>query len=180
MSGKFENISMMGRMAYVIMCVEKYLLNKYPNRNWKLLSEILWKSTSTNWAFWTDMYSAYIPEVVLDYGEYSKKEFGNCYDEKTFQNLQMLYEGITSGSEDDADDELNFLLNKPFEMAMVYEGTEIGDGEESFIIIEETERVLESNGIILPDVNAVSFSNSSERNGWGNYFDGSFLSVILK
>lgn len=85
-----------------------------------------------------------------------------------------------SGSEDDADDELNYLLNKPFEMAMVYEGTEIGDGEESFIIIKETERVLESNGIILPDVNAVSFSNSSERNGWGNYFDGSFLSVILK
>lgn len=42
MSGKLENISMMGRMAYVIMCVEKYLLNKYPNRNWKLLSEILW------------------------------------------------------------------------------------------------------------------------------------------
>lgn len=138
-------------MAYVIMCVEKYLLNKYPNRNWKLLSEILWKSTSTNWAFWTDMYSAYIPEVVLDYGEYSKKEFGNCYDEKTFQNLHMLYEG-----------------------------TEIGDGEESFIIINETERVLESNGIILPDVNAVSFSSSSERNGWGNYFDGRFLSVILK
>lgn len=99
---------------------------------------------------------------------------------KTFQNLHMLYEGITSGSEDDADDELNYLLNKPFEMAMVYEGTEIGDGEESFIIIEETERVLESNGIILPDVNAVSFSNSSERNGWGNYFDGRFLSVILK
>ena len=118
--------------------------------------------------------------MVLDYGEYSKKEFGNCYDEKTFQNLQMLYEGITSGSEDDADDELNYLLNKPFEMAMVYEGTEIGDGEESFIIIKETERVLESNGIILPDVNAVSFSNSSERNGWGNYFDGSILSVILK
>lgn len=33
MSGEFENVSMMGRMAYVIMCVEKYLLNKYPNRN---------------------------------------------------------------------------------------------------------------------------------------------------
>lgn len=55
---------MMGRMAYVIMCVEKYLLNKYPNRNWKLFSEILWKSTSTDWAFWTDMYSAYIPDVL--------------------------------------------------------------------------------------------------------------------
>lgn len=47
--------------------------------------------------------------VVLDYGEYAKTEFGNCYDEETFQKLHMLYEGITSGSEDDADDELNYL-----------------------------------------------------------------------
>lgn len=47
--------------------------------------------------------------VVLDYGEYAKTEFGDCYDEKTFQKLHMLYEGITSGSEDDADDELNYL-----------------------------------------------------------------------
>ena len=71
------------------------------------------------------------------------------------------------------------MLNKPFEMAMVYEGTVIGDGQESFGIIEKAEKVLALNGIALPDYTKVLFSSASELNGWGNDFDGEYLSVIL-
>ena len=44
-----------------------------------------------------------------------------------------------SGIEDDDSDELNYMINKPFEMAMVYEGTGIGDGIESVEIIQKAE-----------------------------------------
>ena len=37
MDTRFNTISMNGRMAYVIMCVEKYLKSIYPNKDWTLL-----------------------------------------------------------------------------------------------------------------------------------------------
>ena len=64
-------------------------------------------------------------------------------------------------------------------MAMVYEGTTIGDGQESLSIIEHAEAILLSQDIELPDYTKVLFSKTSERNGWGNDFDGSYLSIIL-
>ena len=33
MNNKLSAVSMNGRMAYVIMCVEAYLINKYPDRD---------------------------------------------------------------------------------------------------------------------------------------------------
>ena len=47
-----------------------------------------------------------------------------------FAKVKNLYFGITEGIEDDPNDEVNYMLNKPFEMAMVYEGTVIDDGKE--------------------------------------------------
>lgn len=179
MNNKFENISMMGRMAYVVMCVEKYLTEKYPKRDWNPISKVMWKATSMDWATWSDIYSAFIPEVLLEYDEYLEDEFRGIMDEKTYRTLLVLYEEITDGSEDNPEDEVNYLLNKPFEMAMVYEGTKIGNGEESYEIIDETEHILKINNIQLPDEEKVAFSKASERNGWGNYFNGEFLSIIL-
>ena len=170
---------MIGRMAYVVMCVERYLTEKYPKRDWEPISKIMWESTSKDWATWSSLYSVYIPDVLLEYDEYSEDEFGGTFDEITYYRLLDLYEGITDGSEDNPEDEVNYLLNKPFEMAMVYEGTKIGDGEESYNIIDETEHILKDNNIQLPDEELVAFSKASERNGWGNYFNGEFLSIIL-
>lgn len=64
-------------------------------------------------------------------------------------------------------------------MAMVYEGSVIGDGKESIRIIEESESILKKNGISPPDYSKVLFSSSKELNGWGNVFDGRYLSIIL-
>ena len=47
-------------------------------------------------------------------------------------------------------------------MAMVYEGTTIGDGQESLSIIEHAEAILLSQDIELPDYTKVLFSKSSE------------------
>ncbi|MCF0114933.1 MAG: hypothetical protein HUJ56_06225, partial [Erysipelotrichaceae bacterium] len=83
------------------------------------------------------------------------------------------------GCEDDPSDVLDFLLTKPHEMAMVYEGTSIGDGHESIEIIEEVEELLKINHLPLPDEQKVAFSSFSELHGWGENFNGRSLSVIL-
>lgn len=170
---------MNGRMAYVIMCVEAYLVGKYPDKDWSIISRKMWRATSMNWADWSDMFSSVIPDVLLQYPEYSPKNFDDTLSKQEYSTLNELYAGVTSGIEDDPSDELNYVLNKPFEMAMVYEGTVIGYGQESFKIIEKTERVLVNNGIDLPDYTKVLFSSAEELNGWGNDFNGEFLSTIL-
>ena len=179
MKNKLEDVSMNGRMAYVIMCVEAYLKSVYPQKDWTLIAKAMWKATNTNWGDWPDLYCVYIPDVFLHYNSFDEDELGSSISEDEYNMLRKLYSGITEGREDDPSDELNYVLNKPFEMAMVYEGTVIGDGKESFEIVDEIEVVLSNHNIPLPDWSRVVFSNASELNGWGNDFDGTFLSIIL-
>lgn len=176
---RFSNISMNGRMAYVIMCVESYLKNTYPEKDWSLLSEAMWKATNMNWGDWSDLYCGFIPEVIFQYSSYDSKELSSSYSEEVYNRLLSLYLGLTEGREDDDSDELNYLINKPFEMAMVYEGTGIGDGIESVEIIQKAERILINHKIELPGIDKICFSSINDCNGWGNDFDGTYLSIIL-
>ena len=179
MTNQLYNVSMNGRMAYVIMCVEAYLVNKYHEKDWTIISKLMWKATSMNWADWSDLYSTIIPDVFLQYEQYSAADMGKALSNQEFNTVKELYDGITDGCEDDPGDELNIILNKPFDMAMVYEGTVIGDGKESVKIIRKTEQILKNNGIALPDYSKVLFSSIEERNGWGNDFYGEYLSIVL-
>ena len=176
---KLSSASMRGRMAYTIMCVEAFLVTQYPDRDWTIIAERMWEATDHDWGYWPIMFSNYIPDVVLAYPQYSQSDFGKDIDEETFTALKQLFSGITQGIEDDPNDPLNYLICKPFEMGMVYEGTEIGDGSESFEIIDETERMLIKYSVNLPDYRKVLFSSFEEFYGWGDLFDGRFLSIIL-
>ncbi len=175
---KLSETSMKGRMAYTIMCVEAFLTTKYPERDWTIISREMWKSTNEYWDDFYDAFCELLPEIFLAYNSYNK-DLAKSISEEEFSIVKKLYDGITKGIEDDSEDEVNYMLNKPYEMAMVYEGTTIGDGQESFDIIEATERVLIKNNINLPDYTKVLFSSASEKNGWGNEFDGTHLSIIL-
>lgn len=179
MDNKFNTVSMNGRMAYVIMCVEAFLKVRYPERDWSLVSEVMWEATSTNWGDWPEKYSSILPDVLLQYDRYDSEELGESLSKAEYITLRALYAGITNGIEDDPTDEVNYMLNKPYEMAMVYEGTVIGNGEESLAIISNAEHVLKKYNIPVPNYEKVKFSSSQELNGWGNDFDGRPLSIIL-
>lgn len=179
MDKRFEKVSMNGRMAYVIMCVESYLVGKYPDRDWTPVSKRMWKATCENWGDWVEEYSTIIPDVILQYDKYDKEALEEYLTRKEYNALKVLYSGITDGNEENPSDEVNYMLNRPFEMAMVYEGTSIGDGKESLEIISAVETVLSRNEITPPDDAKVQFSSIEERNGWGNDFDGEYLSIVL-
>ena len=165
-------------MAYVIMCIEAWLQAAYPDRDWTIVSEAMWKATEMNWGNWTEIYAGYIPHVLFSYEEYGSDP-AESFSEDVYIALKKLYAGITSGNEEDPGDTLDYMLTKPHEMAMVYEGTGIGDGHESIEIIEDVERVLDNRGIPLPDCKRLYFSDYGQIHGWGNSFDGRSLSVIL-
>ena len=57
-----------------------------------------------------------------------------AWTKKHFFLIKALYSGITCGSEGDPADTVNALFNLPHEMAMIYEGTAIGNGQESLSV----------------------------------------------
>ena len=179
LTSEFDEISMSGRMAYVIMCVEAFLEEMYPEKDWTIVAEAMWKATEMNRGDWPEIYAGYIPSVFFSYEEYGS-DLVDSYPRETYDILRDLFDGITSGIEDDSEDLLNYMLDKPHEMAMVYEGTGIGDGKESIEIIRAAEKVLTDHDIPLPDYHKVVFSAYGERRGWGDSFNGRFLSVILR
>ena len=176
---KLGAISMRGRMAFTIMCVEAFLVKLYPDRDWTIIAEKMWQSTTTWWIEWTSMYCCFIPDVFLQYQEYDSKGIGKYLTEKEFFQLKELYNGITDGIEDDPNDPINYMLSKPFEIATIYENSGIDDGSGSYELIAEAENILTKYGIELPDYRQVVFSSFDQLEGWGDLFDGRFLSIIL-
>lgn len=175
---KLADVSMNGRMAYTIMCVEAYLVSKYPDRDWTIVSREMWKATNEYWDIFYDAFCELLPEIFLTYDSYNE-DLAKSISEEEFKIIKQLYAGITTGSEDESNDEFAQMIRKPFDFCMAYEGTGIGDGSEGYAIIKEAEKILTENGIPLPDYHKVEFSSYTELNGWGNDFDGRPLSVIL-
>lgn len=65
MENKLKDVSMVGRFAYVNMCVEKYLVTKYSDRDWSIIAQKLWAGTNEYWDDFTDSYAGLIPDVLL-------------------------------------------------------------------------------------------------------------------
>ena len=72
----FNNISMNGRLAYQLMCVERYLLTKYPKNDFTKLMQLLWQVT--NGMYW-DSFSDYVidlePSNLFEFDTYEEQEW---------------------------------------------------------------------------------------------------------
>ncbi len=176
---KLSAISMNGRMAYGIKCVEKFLLTVYPDKNWAILSEKMWPVTNMPWDEWSEAFMEVIPQYLFEFDNYSDSGF-EFISEDEYDSFVKLYSGVSDGSKEDDTDPVNFLLHSLFRIEEVYAYTTIpGKGEECLDIIEEIVAILKGASIEVPDVNDFAFSSFDEKDGWGEFFDGKRLSLIL-
>lgn len=167
----FVNISMNGRMAYLILCVEKYLLSKYPDTDWSILAKWMWKSTSDYWDEWGNKFIEIIPEYLFEFDSYETSDF------EAISKDEYLY---FSNLFRDKQDIINELLQKLYDMQEVYIYTSIpGNGNEAIQIVLDMCNLLENENVPLPELSIVSFSSFKEKDGWGENFDGEKLSLIL-
>ena len=44
----FDNISIRGRVAYIILCFEKYVTKMYPGTDWARVDDMMWKICDDN------------------------------------------------------------------------------------------------------------------------------------
>ena len=72
---KIEEISLRGRIAYAIMCIEAYLKNEYPNKNWMILSQKMWEATNSSFEEWFFSFKEFIPEFVFEFQNYEASDF---------------------------------------------------------------------------------------------------------
>ncbi len=167
----FDNISMNGRMAYAILCVETFLLAKYPNDDWTSLLKLMWKVTSSLWDEWDTKYIEIIPEYLFEKSNYEDSDFEELSKEE-YDHFSTLLCGKT--------DAINTLLLKIQDLYDVYCYSSIpGNGTEASQIVVDMVEILKENNITPPDISLVQFSHFSEKNGWGNSFDGEELSLVL-
>lgn len=165
---KLRSISVSGRIAFIIMCIEKYLVAQYPEKDWTPLAEEMWKFNDSYWDYWLYSFTDLFPECINEdnFEEYTRK-----YSYDTFKNL---YKDLKNN-------DLNEMLDLLNDFMGIYLYTRVGYSTESMFpeVIEEIVGYLTKNNIPVPDVEKVSFSDFRQNHGFGEKFDGRYLSIIL-
>lgn len=191
---RFENISMTGRLCYIFMCIERYLLARYPDKDWTVVAQKMWQWTKQCWADGWWEYGDVVPGYIMKFRNFEELTFP-CTDitPEQFETLTALYRSIPNGI-----GELNDVLNIPHNLGYICDAEDyksiIGE-EQTLKAIVNIEGILKIRGIELPDVSLVSeYIKHDPRDAarqeklritdrdevWGQGIDADYLSVILK
>jgi len=161
-----KNVSVVGRVAYAVMCIENYLISEYPGKDWTILSEEMWKLTSMYFDDWGYRFIELLPQALFEKPDFASSYFEDI-SETDYDKFRKLYQNCH--------DDVNQLLLALYQMEEAFT-----DESNAMPYLEKITDALERKHISLPNAEKVSFSRISEHHGWGNHFDGRFLSVILK
>ncbi|MDE6425838.1 MAG: hypothetical protein K2K89_06845, partial [Ruminococcus sp.] len=87
---KLKNISLRGRIAFTIMCIEQYLTKQYPHNDWTPLSEKMWKVTNSYFDEWLYDFTDIMPECF-----FKISKLKNASETITFKKM---YKGLTENN----------------------------------------------------------------------------------
>ena len=176
MTTKYDNLSIRGRVAYLIMCFERYVTQKYPDRDMTLPAEFMWNVV--NDSNYIDV-SAYrymdiIPEFFYETDSYETADM----EDMTKEEYDILAT-LLPHAEDDPD--LNTIMNRIYDVAMEYAYTIVKLNEpETKRYLQEVDEILAKNNIEPPDINLIPKYEWDDSHGWGDFIDSKPLSIILK
>lgn len=176
----FDKISMTGRMCYMFMCIERYLVNRYPDRDWSVVADKLWNWTEEYWDDAQDKSDFIIPEYVLAFNSYekvNKKCFDGELSEDLYNQLVKLYDGITTGN---SEDEVNKVLFTTVEWGTYCEGAGFSEAQgPATALIDYLLDILDIYQIEYPDIKSIQHMSVDEKNGWGDFCNCRHLSIVL-
>ena len=178
---KLDNLSLTGRLCYLFMCMEKYLITCYPERNWEIVAKKCWQWTSIYWNEGCDRYSIVVPEYLFEFPNYEKTNtlaFDGMLSKKEYLELTNLFTGLTTGN---SEDELNQVLSLPIEFNNVCECTSFREANTpTLMILYKMQHFLSLHHISFPSISNVQNMTVDQKNGWGNFIDSEYLSIIIK
>ncbi len=186
---EFYNITMTGRLCYIFMCMEKYLVTLYPERDWTPVAKRMWQWTENWWDEAWYIYSIAVPEFIMEFDTYEEtkeREYEGNLEKDDYEEMTALFRGITDGK---GNDELCEVLMFPIDFGCICEGTCIS-GAEPYVaeLIEEIETILKKHNISLPDKSVLQHfvyergkpvAWGEKAPGWGEFENTEYLSIIL-
>lgn len=177
---ELKGLSMTGRLCYLFMCLEKYLITCYPERDWTPVAKRCWQWTNGTWDIGCDIYSPVVPEFLLEFDNYeeaNRRAFDGNLSESDYLALVNLYDGLTTGNEDD---EINQVLMLPIEFSSECEGSAFMNADEpTLVVLNKAQEFLLFHQISIPSICKVKNMTVDEKNGWGDYCDSEYLSIII-
>lgn len=173
MDNIINSLSIRGRVTYLIMCFEKFVDSKYPDRNWKTVSDLMWKICDNsdyidNSAY---RYMEIVPEYLFEFDNFEDAEFDYLSEDEYRKFISII-------PNDDPDIEI--IMHSIYNVAMEYAYTGIPEfAPDTLPYIEATEKVMKKYELQLPDLSHLTQYTDKEH-WWGHPFDGRYLSIILK
>jgi len=162
----FKKISITGRVAFGIKCLEEYLTeNKIRNVWTNRLINTLWEFTTTkNLSEWDKKISDLTPECILDTHPKNIAENYNSLSESEFQSLKEFYLKV--------DDKLIYLINLVIDIGTTdLYGATGKHSENTLKSTMEVYKFAQKEINVIPDLNKFNITKFSENGGWGNRID---------
>lgn len=168
----YASLSATGKVAYAILCAERYALKRKPNTDWTPLFKRIWRVTSGGyWDEWSYEFTEIIPECLLEFPDYESSDVPHTSEDE-YENLVALYEGMPES--------WGRLLEDLNRLVLVL-GYDCDDPEgEAAELVVAIEGILAAEGVPLPDEGLAELFPASENRGYGCPFDGRKISHILQ
>lgn len=166
---QFEHASDTAKMAYLVLCLENYLLAKMPDRDWTPILEILWSVTSCeSWDDWSGAVGEIIPSVFFETPDCQGFE---DLTEEQYHKIAALYQDIPAAWED--------LTYSVHHAAPLYANGTRGccanaDKDADLVI-----KTLQQEGVPLPDVDVAALSPAPARGELDAPINAADLSHVL-
>lgn len=170
---KMKYISISGRVAYCINCLENAILEFSDNPNsWDLLLIKLWQFTDVQYIDdWSDELAEYLPNSILS-DTYDEEDCEYITKEE-FDDLYQLY--ITSN------ELLLKMVTGIFEIGVTELHSRINDySQHTLRRVGDLSDLMRQNEIALPDISDYIIYSIYDGKGWGKKFSGKELSSILE
>jgi len=184
---QFENITLTGRLCYIFMCIEKYLVTLYPQKDWTPVAKRMWQWTnSEDLEIADDIYNQAIPECILEFDTYEEtnsRAYDNNLKKEDYDEITACFEGITTGNSNDEICQILMIPSKFMSLCMY----------NSFFYVEKYTleflnciiMILNRHSILLPDMTLISKfrfdrNHCHEIDKWGRCVNTEYLSIILK
>ncbi len=163
---ELRNITMTGRLIYIFMCIERYLVSLYPDRDWTPAATRMWNRTKEpgRWSEGIpgDLYREIVPERIMRFYRYgygyeklNPMVFDNKLSLECYTLLRGLYEGISEG---DPEEEINQIVGLPEKLIYQVNLRDYSFDLSDRMTIEsiiKAEDILDKNGIERPDYSSV-------------------------
>ena len=169
----FRPISMRGRVAFAIMCLEESIMRLAPEpERWLVVVNQLWKYTSEeSLDVWQEVTAEFTPGAILKYAEYVEQDY-ELLTRDGFWLLRDLYQSC--------DPLLRELTDLVFDIGTLeLFGSLDGFAPQSLRHLVQVLRLLGERGLPVPSVDLVSEQAFTSRHGWGNPFDAGHLRRLL-